>query len=90
MNEISEFEVTCKYRDGKMYCSHGHLYVLEPDNSMATLATMDDAPIRCPACNGIGYILTPTGQQLIEMIWRHTERRVVETIQEIKPLDEGV
>jgi len=87
MNEISQFEVACKYRDGKMYCSGGHLYVLEPDNSMATLAVMDDGPIRCPACDGKGYILTPAGEQLIDMIWRHTERRVTDLVHELRPED---
>ena len=90
MNEISQFESPCHYRAEKMYCSNGHLYVMEPDNQMATLATMDDGPVKCPACNGVGYILTPAGSQLIEMIWRHLERRVTDQILSLKPLDEGV
>ncbi len=89
MNEIPQFEVPCHYHEGKMYCSDGHLYVMEPDNQMASLATMEDGPVRCPACNGLGYILTPAGQQLVDMVWRHLERRVADLVQEIKPLDEA-
>jgi hypothetical protein len=88
MNEISQFEVPCHYHEGKMYCSLGWLYVMEPDNQMATLAIMDEVPLKCPACNGVGYILLPAGEQLIEMIWRHLEKRVTDQILTIKPLDE--
>lgn len=70
-----------------MYCSHGHIYVMEPDNQMASLALFEDTPLTCPACKGMGYILTPAGKQLIDMVWRHLERPITGLIQEIKPLD---
>jgi hypothetical protein len=87
MNEIAQFESVCHYRSNGMYCSHGWLYVMEPGNEMAKLATLEEIPLRCPACKAPGYILTPAGTQLIEMIWRHLERRIVDAINEIKPLD---
>lgn len=87
MNEIGQFESPCHYHDGRMHCTSGYLYVMEPGNEMATLATMEGGALRCPACNGLGYILTPAGIQLIEMIWRHLERRVVDLIRDINPLD---
>ena len=87
MNEIAQFEVPCHYRNGHMYCSSGHIYVMEPGNEMASLAMMEDGPVKCPACTGVGYILTPSGKQLVEMVWRHMERRVADLVQDIKPLE---
>jgi hypothetical protein len=72
MNAITEFEVRCCYRSGFMYCSSGYLYVMEPGNEMAALASLErDSPVQCPACKGVGYILTPAGKQLIDMLHRH-------------------
>lgn len=88
MNEIAQFETPCRYREGGMYCSNGHIYVMEPGNQMATLAMMEDGPVKCAKCNGVGYILTPMGEQLVTMVWRHVERRVVDLIEEMKPLGE--
>jgi hypothetical protein len=87
MNEISQFEVPCSYRSGGMYCSSGHIYVMEPGGEIAVLAKMEDGPVRCLRCEGVGYILTPMGKQLIEMMWRHMERRVADLVEEIKPME---
>lgn len=87
MNEIQQFESPCHYRLDGMYCSSGHLYIMEPGNEMAKLATMEEVPMRCPACNGLGFILSPAGVQLVDMIWRHLERRVVDLVNELRPLD---
>lgn len=87
MNEIAQFECPCHYHDGRMYCTSGHLYVMEPGNQMATLATMEGVPLKCPACKGIGFILTPAGIQLIHMIWRHLEPPVAQLIEDLKSED---
>jgi hypothetical protein len=85
MNEIGQFESPCRYRDGSMYCSNGHIYVMQPNSDMAVLATMDGAAVKCPACKGIGYILTPAGIQLVQMMWRHLEHPMTELILELRP-----
>jgi hypothetical protein len=87
VNEIAQYEIPCRYRDGNMYCSSGHIYVMEPESTMAALALMEEAPLKCPCCKGSGHILTTEGEQLVEMMWRHLERRIADLIQEIKPLD---
>lgn len=76
MNEISQFESPCHYQDGDMYCSNGNIYIFEPGRQMASLAVLKsgsqvESTIKCPACKGRGYVLTPAGQQLVEMVWRH-------------------
>ncbi len=80
MNEIPQFEVICRYREGNMYCSGGFVYAFEPGNEMAMLGEVEGEPMKCPRCGGIGRILTPAGKQLVEMVWRHLEARVAELI----------
>lgn len=81
MNEIPQFESPCRYRDGEMYCSHGVIYVFEPGREMATVAMMDSQVLRCPACKGEGHVLTPAGEQLIDMIWRWIEPKIEELLE---------
>jgi hypothetical protein len=73
MNEISQFEVPCRYREEGMYCSDGHIYVMEPGSSMASLGKFGCGgdPVPCPACGGTGFVLTPAGKQLVEMMKRY-------------------
>lgn len=84
MNEIAQFEIQCSYREEGLYCSNGVLYAFEPGNQMASLAKFDDEVVKCPRCKGLGKILTLAGEQIVEMVWRHLEPRVIETIEAMK------
>ncbi len=88
MNEITQFEVPCHHRSEGMFCWQGNLYVIPfhdevwPAEERADLAILEGSPVKCPACKGLGYILTLVGQQLVGMLWRHLEPKIVELIQE--------
>jgi len=88
VNEIPQFETRCTYRSEKMYCWRGNLYVARADDDEAAdradPATVEGVPVKCPACKGKDYILTPAGKELVEMLWRHLEPRIVELIDEFR------
>ena len=85
MNEIPQFETRCNYRADGMYCWRGNLYIIRLDNEeRADPATVEGVPVKCPACKGKDYILTPAGKELVEMLWRHLEPKIVELIDEFR------
>lgn len=96
MNEIGQFEVFCMYRSDAAHCENGELHTntlgrVTWDNinfyDAYPVVLLEGLPVKCPACHGQGFILTKSGEQLIEMLWRHLEPRVVAAIHDLKPLD---
>jgi hypothetical protein len=98
VNAIAEYEVKCRYAETGIGCFRGHLYQLGPANpedpnrpphGEAIMVLVEGEYVKCPCCNGTGLILTPAGTQLVEVLWRHIEPKVVDLIHQFGPGDKN-